>query len=64
MRRSSFWAKSAGEWVTKPVWSWLTISLGPILSVTMTGILEAMASRTTLPKVSAVEGKTKMSAEA
>ena len=50
--------------VIKPSLPCCTRSLGPPTSETMTGSPLACASRTTLPKVSVVLGKTKKSAEA
>jgi hypothetical protein len=57
-------AASSRPATTSPVSPISIFSMGPPLSLTMTGSPEAWASSTTLPKVSVVEGKTKISADA
>ena len=57
-------AEASRPGTTTPVSPASIFSMGPPLSLTMTGNPEAWASSTTLPKVSVVEGKTKRSAEA
>src|SRR5262249_18754869 len=52
------------DFVIRPLLLSSTNSLGPPESETITGTPHACASRMTLPKVSVVLGKTKMSADA